>query len=275
MSTKAKKVTAARTGSRGATPEAAGKGAPSKPLPPALARNAARSAEQRRARLAAEARADIELVKHRRERIADDFYDIGEALQRLRRDGVPEALGYGSFGELCEGELGITAAKASQLLAIVRAIPREQARALGQERAAALLTLADATPEDDSAGALAGSVLRLPSGKRIDIAAASTRELRAAAKEIRHARGEARPRRGLSTTPEERAAAAALERSLRELGLTEARVSAVARHGAGAHVRIERVPLSDLPLLRKALPARAPTPGRPAPNRRSPRGAGD
>jgi hypothetical protein len=253
MSTKATSTRAAR---RGASSKAGRKAPASKPLPPALAKNAARNAAQKRARLAAEARADIDLIKHRRERIADDFYDIGEALVRLRRPGVPEALGHKSFGDLCEAELGMSATKASQLLAIVRAIPREQARSLGQERAAALLALAEATPESDSATTLADSVLKLPSGKPLDIATASARALNTAAREIRHTRAPAKPRRGLTTTADERAAAAALQQSLRKLGVAEAKVSAVARHGGGALVRIERIPLADLPLLRKALPTR-------------------
>ncbi|WP_159396518.1 hypothetical protein [Sorangium cellulosum] len=249
----------ARRGAR-ATGAADTARAPAKrPLPPALAKNAARSAAMKRARLAEQARADIELIKRRRERIAEDFYDIGEALVRLKRPGVPESLGHKSFGDLCQAELGLSASKAAQLLAIVRSVPREQARSLGQERAAALLALAEATPEDDSTVTLASSVLKLPSGKRVDIATAPTRALREAAKEIRQAHAAAdKPRRGLTTTAPERAAALALQRALRDLGLAEAHVAAVARHGGGAFVRIERVPLAELDLLRKAL-----RPGRP------------
>jgi len=226
-----------------------------RPLPPALARNAQKSAAQKRARLAGEARADIELIKARRQRIVEDFYDIGEALLRLKRPGVPEALGHKSFGDLCRVELDMSPAKAAQLIAVVNAIPRHEARALGQERAAALLALAEATPEDDSAGTLARSVLKLPSGKRLDLAKASTRELREAAKEVRSAQPKAaeKARRGVTTTTEERAQAAALQEALRGLGLSEARVLAVARAGGGADVRIERVPLASLRLLGKAL----------------------
>lgn len=229
---------------------------PSKKLPAALAENAAKSATAKRRRLAEEGRADIALIHARQERIVEDFYDIGEALLRLRRPGVAESLGHKGFLELCSVELDMSANKASQLIAIVQAVPREQARALGQERASALLALAQATPEEDSVASLAKGKLLLPSGEKLDIANASARVLRDAAKTVRHAGAKAaaaKPSRGVSTTVKERDLAAALEKALHGLGVKGARVTAVARAGGGAQARIERVPLASLTLLGKAI----------------------
>ncbi|MBK8252601.1 MAG: hypothetical protein IPK82_08025 [Polyangiaceae bacterium] len=246
------KLTASKKAPPGASKKATS-GA-SKKLPAALAANAAKSAAAKRQRLADEARADIALIRARRQRIVEDFYDIGEALLRLRRPGVAESLGYKGFLDLCRVELDMSANKASQLIGIVQAVPREQARALGQERAAALLSLAQATPEQDSVVSLAQGKLLLPSGEKLDIAKASARALRDAAKAVRHAGDKTvkKTSRGVSTTAKERELAAALEKALRDLGVEEARVTAVARAGGGAHARIDRVPLASLDVLGKA-----------------------
>lgn len=226
-------------------------GAAEKKLPAALVENAAKSAAARRERLAAEGRADIALIRERRQRIVEDFYDIGEALVRLRRPGVAEALGHATFADLCRAELEMSPGKASQLIGIVGAVPREKARELGQERAAALVALAHATPEHDTAASLAEATLTLPSGTPLAVGEASARALREAAKEVRQARsGDQEKRgRGTSTTAAERGHATALEKSLHARGIEGARVIAVARAGAGATVRIERVPLAELGVL--------------------------
>src|SRR5262245_41137712 len=131
---------------------------------PAVARGKLieRSVAAKRARLAREARADIALVKRRRARIAEDFYDIGEALARLKRPGVPESLGYTTFAELCERELGMSLGKANYLIAVVTHVPRAEAARLGQDRTVALLELADATPEEDTVTELARGIVKLP-----------------------------------------------------------------------------------------------------------------
>jgi hypothetical protein len=227
--------------------------AASKRLPRALAERAEKNAALKRERLAAEGRADLALIKARRQRIVEDFYDIGEALIRLKRPGVDEALGHKNFAALLRSELDMSLSKAAQLIAVVNAVPRNEARAMGQERTAALLELSRATPTEDTASALATSVLKLPSGKRLPLAKASTRQIRDAAKAVRNEQAIQKPRRGVTTTAEERASVTALEQALNSLGLTEARVSAVAKPGGGAHVRIERVPLASLRLLAKAI----------------------
>lgn len=224
-------------------------------MPAALVKRANEQAAQKRRRLAEEARADIDLVRRRRDEITERFYDVGEALVRLQRPGVAESIGHGSFGELCEKELAMSASKAKKLVAIVRGVRRADAVKWGQERAAALLALAEATPEPDSAALLAGAAYRLPSGRTLDIGKATTAALWEAARELRAARAQTvtKRSRGLTTTPEERAGAARLERALHEAGLPLARVTPVAKNRAGAQVRIERVPLAEIDKVRVAL----------------------
>jgi hypothetical protein len=225
------------------------------PLPAALLKRASDQVAAKRRRLAEEARADIDLVRRRKDEVTERFYDMGEALVRLQRPGVAEAIGYGGFGELCEKELAMSASKARQLVAIVRGVRRPDAVKWGQERAAALLALAEATPEPDSAALLAGADYELPSGKTLDVGKAPVTALWDAARELRAARAQATTKRGrgLTTTAEERAGAARLERALHEAGLALARVIPVAKNRAGAQVRIERVPLAEIDKIRVAL----------------------
>jgi hypothetical protein len=223
-------------------------------LPAALAKRAEQAVAAKRARTAKEARADIALIKRRKKRIAEDFYDIGVALARLKRPGVAEVLGRESFREICEKDLEMSPATADKLVAIVANVAREDALRMGQERALALVALARATPEADSAASLEKAVRKLPSGKKLDVRSASVRDLREAAKDVRDASGKGGRPRGRTTSPAERAEAAKLEAALRKAGLDRARVAAVAtKPGQGADLRIERVPVAQLTVFRKAL----------------------
>lgn len=233
-----------------------GNGAPAKKekLPAALAKRVETEVAAKQTRLAEEARADIAIIRRRRDQISDAFYDMGEALVRLKRPGVAEALGRSSFREICEKDLAMSVTAASSLVAIVSGVPREDALRLGQERALALVALAKVTPEPDTAAHLARMKPKLPSGKRLDISKASANEIKAAAKELRSAKTPAARPRGRTTTPDERSRAARLEESLRAAGLDRARVIAVAtRPGQEADLRIERVPMSATKALRAAL----------------------
>jgi hypothetical protein len=222
-------------------------------LPAALAKRAATEVAAKRARLAKDGRADVALILRRRERIAEDFYDIGEALIRLKRPGIAEALGRASFRDVCTNDLQMSLTAAESLIAIVSGVARQDALRMGQERALALVTLARATPEADSARLLENTKRKLPSGKHLDVAKASVNELKAAAKELRAAASTGARSRGRTTTPEERTHAAALQAALHAAGLHGARVSAVAtKPGQEADLRIERVPISAVATLRTA-----------------------
>lgn len=224
-------------------------------LPGALARAAAKKAADKVARLATQAHADIALIQRRRAEITESFYDIGEALVRLKTPGVAVAIGHKTFADLCRVELQMSSAKAEQLIAIATRVPREDALKLGQERTLALLAVAAATPEADSPSTLAAAKLSLPTGAKLDVKSSSTRDLRNAAKSIRATQArETPPKRGRTTTSEERALATKLEEALHTLGLPAARVTAVAtKPGKPADIRIDRIPVASLALLQKAI----------------------
>lgn len=230
---------------------------PKKPLPTALARRAAALGDQKKAELAARGRDEIAFIRDKQTQIVASFYDIGAALDRLAEPGVAEAVGYKGIAELVEAELGMSAAKARDLMSIARFVRREDALRWGQEKSAALVELAQATAAADSPATLAKKrKLALGSGRVLDVEAANAVAIKEAAKEARAARdGGKRPTRGVSTTPEERAAARRLERALHEAGEAQARVTAVARAGSGADLRIERVAVAALAALARAATA--------------------
>jgi len=72
-----------------------------KTLPLAFATRAAKAAELKVARLLAEARRDLALIARRKGEIVEAFYDIGEALSRLKKREAIAALGRKSFAEVC------------------------------------------------------------------------------------------------------------------------------------------------------------------------------
>ncbi len=87
--------------------------------------------------------------------MASAFYDVGVAPKALSAPRLYGALGYKSFEAMTTKELGLSAAKALQLLAIPTQLTRKRALSLGQSKSAALIELATATPEPDTAEELA------------------------------------------------------------------------------------------------------------------------
>ena len=74
-----------------------------KALPAALVKRAAALSRQKIARIVAEARKDIALIRRKRGDIAAAFYDMGEALARLKRPEVYGAFKKPSWEAFCEG----------------------------------------------------------------------------------------------------------------------------------------------------------------------------
>ena len=89
-------------------------------------------------------------------------------------------------------------------------------RDVGPDRARALMELADATPEDDTAEDLLDATLTLPSGTTLVVRSASTEALDAAAKAFRQARPleDGKRNRGFTTTSSEQKAHAAIAKRL-------------------------------------------------------------
>jgi len=228
----------------------------SPPAPTVVADRAADAADA----IAERARADVALIRERIARIKQDFYEIGLALSRLKQPAAFGALGYKSFHACCKGQVGISGAKADELVAISTSMSADLARGLGQKNAMALLTLCRATPEDDRPADLASANLTLPSGEVLDVGGSSVRDKLSAAKEIRDdatsksASGAGKKSRGRTTTAEERRVAAEAEAALHAAGLRDASVRAQAtKPGRPAVLRLEGIPTTELATLCNAL----------------------
>lgn len=118
------------------------------------------------------------LIQRRLGTVAESFYDVGEALREIVDKKLYAAGGYTSLAAYLTATKLIAVSHAEKLIAIVRGVPREEALAAGQERAAAMLALVAATPEADTAAELIarGTVDGEPAKT------ASVRAIRAAAK---------------------------------------------------------------------------------------------
>ena len=182
-------------------------------LPAALAARATAAASAKTSRLRRDAHALLALIARRKREITEAFYDIGEALTKLKDRDTISALGRRSFAEVCEKDAGMSVSVAERLVEIVRSLTREQALAMGQKKAMAMVTLAAATPEDDTAAGLyRKKSIALPGGKKVSPRSASANEIEEAATAIRHrrsasaARARQRQRRRLARarTPQHR-----------------------------------------------------------------------
>jgi hypothetical protein len=229
-------------------------------LPAALAKRATAAASAKTARLRREAHALLALIARRKREITEAFYDIGEALAKLKERDVVSALGRRSFAEVCEKDAGMSVSVAERLVEIVKSMTREQALAMGQKKAMAMVTLAAATPEDDTAAGLyRKKSVTLPGGKKVSPRSASANEIEEAATAIRQRRSASaarsgKPSRGRTTTAEERRFAALLEKRLHQLGIDRARVTAVAtKPGQGSDLRFQHIPVAQIDALKKAI----------------------
>lgn len=234
------------------------KGAAKAAMPAALVKRAEKLAAGKAARLRAEGKQLIALVRRRRAEVSSAFYEMGVALRRLKAPEMKLALGYTSFDAFCKDTLGIASEVAARLIELVTTMTEEEAIAAGPTRAFALVEVAQATPEADTPGQLLrrGKV-RVPSGREVDTRKASSRALLGAAKEIRAARPKT-TRRGRTATAEERETAARIEAALHAAGVSSAKAAAVAtKPGAESTLRLEHVPFSKLATLAKILAKRA------------------
>ncbi len=226
------------------------KGEGKKTLPQALLKRARQAHERRMVRLRARARELVALILRKKAVITEAFYEMGEALRELATDDMLLALGRKSFEEVCKKDCRISVALADNLVKVVDAMTRREAIRVGQTKAVALVELAAATPVHDTPAGLARrSRVKLADGETIDTRRASGRKIESAAKRERqfHAARRKGPRRGLTTTAEERALAAELQKQLRRRGLDRATVTAVAtKPGRESDLRIEHVPCDAL-----------------------------
>jgi hypothetical protein len=176
-----------------ASPRKRAKPAPERPAPAALAERVAKVAAKARAQNEVRARELIALVQDKLRTAASAFYDIGVALAELSSPPLYTAAGYRSFAALVRTELGFSADKARQLITVAQGLKRTTALSLGPARAAAVIALTRATPEDDTPEEVArGKVTVRGHRKPVRPADMSAREIaRAAATERRSHRAKA------------------------------------------------------------------------------------
>ncbi len=158
------------------------------PLPASLARNAQKKATAAARAAAAEAKALVAEIQEKKRQIEDAFYDMGVALTALSQPRLYTALGHSSFAALVENELGMALGTVKRLIAIPKELTRKRALGLGQSKSLALIRLAAATPEPDTAEQLARGRTRVR-GHRTPIRPGkmSAREIERAAKTERSA----------------------------------------------------------------------------------------
>ena len=180
-------------------------------------------------------------IERRKARIRREFWEIGVALSRLAEPAIYASMGFGSFGELLDGRGLFARSHAHRLVEVARTFTREQALALGAEKAFALTRYVAATPEQDIAGSLVEADARID-GKRLS--AISLRQLEAATKAVR-GKGRKATRDPLERAA--RSAARGAQAALRKRGARGARASAVRADGVWV-VRIE-VPMEVLEVI--------------------------
>lgn len=120
-------------------------------LPAALAKRAGALSRQKTARIVTAARGDIALLRRKRGDIAAAFYDMGEALVRLKDPDVYRAFKQPSWEAFCRAELSISESQAERLIEVVRHMTREDAIKLGTfSKASSVARLVQATAADET-----------------------------------------------------------------------------------------------------------------------------
>ncbi len=217
-------------------------------LPAALVKRAEVMARGKIARIVATAKRDIAFIRSKRGEITAAFYDIGEALVRLKKPEVPRALGRASWEAFCTADLQMSATQAQRLIDIVQSMSRDEAIALGTStKASSVAELVRVTPEKDTvADALRGKVA--VRGRKIDVTKMSANAIDAETKKAR----KRTTGRGRNVSAADRKRVAALTKSLRTQGLT-----ATIEIKAGLMNREAKIsivaPLSELHALGKSL----------------------
>ncbi|CAN5773141.1 hypothetical protein BH09MYX1_BH09MYX1_36810 [soil metagenome] len=178
----------------------------------------------------------LRLIARRKGRIVEDFYDIGAALKELLDKKLYLALGHASFEAMLEKRDVIGRTQAFKLIAVARELPRERALDVGAERAYALVALAAATPEKDSAGSILNTGVAVR-GKVKDVTGLSKRELEAVTKTVRPIK---------KVTDDERNARADVRHAQAALRASGVAAAVTLERAKGKWFAIVRVPLEKL-----------------------------
>ena len=184
-------------------------------------------------------------IARRKERIAEDFYDIGLALSLLSKKKLHVALGHKSFDDMLKTRNVLSPSTARGLIQLVSTMSRDEALAYGQEKAIALISYARATPEIDTPKTLMEGG-QLPGGK--PIAKASVRDIKQAATKVRVAEGKSKP---ISAEAKQaQAEVKAVTKWLRDRGAAKAKVTEA--RGKDGHVISVELPVAAWSRLRSS-----------------------
>jgi len=169
-------------------------------------------------------------IAERRERIEEDFYEIGVNLQQLSQKRMYSALGYDNFDALLKARKMVTRIQAYKMVTVVEAYPKAVALRLGVEKGYLLVRYTAATPAADVARHLvqANAVI---DGKRIN--GMTLADIRNATKRVTAA-----PRPTDAETRHARGIARTLQAKMRRRGAPSAVVRAE-RSGAKWKLRVE------------------------------------
>ena len=211
-------------------------------------KRAAALSRQKIRRIVAEARKDIALLRRKRGDIAAAFYDMGEALQRLKKPEVYAAFKRPSWEAFCTSELSMSESQAERLIEIVRTMTREDAISLGTfSKASSVARLVQATPENET---VAQAIRRgvVVGKKRIDVKHASVRGIAEATRAVPRKRGS----RGRRVSAEDSALIAKLAEAIAGVRLDAHITAKAGMAGKQARVAID-VAIADLGALGRIL----------------------
>ncbi|MGZ3456488.1 MAG: hypothetical protein ACXVEF_43185 [Polyangiales bacterium] len=163
----------------------------------------------------------LALIERRKQRISEDFFDIGVALREIERKKLYVALGFASFAALLEARKVMSERTARKLIEIVEAVPRGTAIDLGSEKAYALARLVATTPDLDSVDTVLAKGVRVR-GKKTAVGKLSANQIEAVARKVR-------PKKERAGEKEARALARTVQASLRARGAPHATAEAIRR----------------------------------------------
>jgi hypothetical protein len=127
----------------------------------------------------------IALIERRKERIAEDYWDIGAALLELQKKKLYAAIGYRSMEQLVVMRKIVSWTMCKQLVEIAGSMDRDDAVAIGSsEKAYYLARYVDRTPAIDTVKAFVASGVPINRRTR-PINEVSAADLRAATKRVR------------------------------------------------------------------------------------------
>lgn len=182
----------------------------------------------------------LALIARRIQRIEEDFFDVGTALRELKEKKLFVALGFRTFDAMLAKRVPMGRSQAYRLIAIATKVTREDAVALGEEKAYSIARLVAVTPEADTVASVLGSGVRVGKSKR-SARRMSTREIDAAKRSI--------TAQNKKPDPAERDAKRQARAAQAALRARRIRATAAIEKAMGRWWAIVRIPVEDLPSL--------------------------